>query len=268
MAVMTALAVGGMVVGAGMGIYSAVEANKEEKRARGEKETQEGILEDLRNNRQKIYNPMAGLTNEAEKVGVATMAAEFQAEQADIALANTLDTIRATGGGAAGATALAQAAIQSKQGIAVSIQKQELTNKQNVAATQMKINEQKAQGAKWAWEEQEQRDMIELDRTQNLVDKAEAQEFAAQAAKMEAIGNIASSVVGGMGGIASGIGTDAQVAGMAQKGFADYTAFNASGSTDPNPYEMFAGQGNVGGLGGLGAYGAVNQAYGYGHYNY
>jgi len=239
MAVMTALAVTGMVAGVGMGVYSAVEANKEEKRARGEKETQEAILEDLRNNRQKIYNPMGGLTNEAEKVGIATMATKFQAEQADLALANTLDTIRATGAGAAGATALAQAALQSKQGISASIQKQELSNKQNVAATQMKINEQKAQGAKWAWEEQEQRDMIELDRTQNLIDKAEAQEFAAQAAKMEAFGNIASSVVGGVGSIAGAVGTDQMMQGMGAQGYQQY--LDAGGfSNHTNPYAQFA----------------------------
>ena len=35
-------------------------------------------------------------------VNVSTKAAEFQAEQTDMALANTLDTIAATGGGAGG----------------------------------------------------------------------------------------------------------------------------------------------------------------------
>ncbi len=104
--------------------------------------------------KEEQYRILGILTNEAEKIGVATKAAEFQAEQADLALANTLDTIMATGSGGAGATALAQAALQSKQGIQADIQRQELTNAQNVAATQMKINEQKAQGAKWAWEEQ------------------------------------------------------------------------------------------------------------------
>ena len=54
---------------------------------------------------------------------VATKAAEMQAEQADMALANTLDNLRQTGAG--GATALAQAALKSKQGISADIQKQE-----------------------------------------------------------------------------------------------------------------------------------------------
>ena len=55
---------------------------------------------------------MQNLTNEASKVGVATQAAEFQAEEADQALANTLDTILATGGGSSGATALAKMALK------------------------------------------------------------------------------------------------------------------------------------------------------------
>ena len=45
----------------------------------------------------------------------ATKAAEIQIEESDIALANTLDTLRATGASAGGATALAQAALRSKR---------------------------------------------------------------------------------------------------------------------------------------------------------
>ena len=68
------------------------------------------------------------MTNPMENLGVATQAAEMQAEEADIALANTLDTLRATGAGAGGATALAQAALRSKKGIAASIENQESAN--------------------------------------------------------------------------------------------------------------------------------------------
>ena len=52
----------------------------------------------------------------------------MQVEEADIALANTLDTLRATGASAGGATALAQAALQSKKGVAASIEQQEASN--------------------------------------------------------------------------------------------------------------------------------------------
>ncbi len=69
----------------------------------------------------QMYNPYSNL-------GVATQAAEMQAEEADIALANTLDTLRSTGASAGGATALAQAALKSKQGVSATIEKQEAEN--------------------------------------------------------------------------------------------------------------------------------------------
>ena len=72
-------------------------------------------IEVLEASRQQVINPFAGVenlvTNPFANLQVATGAAEFQAEQADISLANTLDTLRATGAGAGGATALAQAAL-------------------------------------------------------------------------------------------------------------------------------------------------------------
>ena len=141
MAIATGLAVAGMAMSVGMSAYTAVKANQEEKDARIKKEAEEARLEDQRNSRQQIYNPMAGLTNEAEKIGVATKAAEFQAEQADLALANTLDTIMATGSGGAGATALAQAALQSKQGVAASIEQQEAANEKLRAQGQQQLEQ-------------------------------------------------------------------------------------------------------------------------------
>ena len=207
----TAMAIGGTLVGAGTSIFTAVKANQEADEYEQKKLTQEGIIKDLENSRQDIYNPMANLTNEAKKVGVATQAAKFQAEQADIALANTLDTMRASGMSAGGATALAQMALKSKQGISADIQKQELQNAKNIASTQMKINEQKAQGAKWAWEEQEGRDLMQLDRAQNLADKYEAQEFYNEAQMWNAVGNTASSLTSGLGNIMQGIELDQQM---------------------------------------------------------
>lgn len=205
---MTAIAVTGAVVGAGMGIMAAQKAKEDEEAAKTKREEQEAIMKGLQESRQPIVNPMAGLTNEAEKVGVATQAARFQAEEADMALANTLDTIMATGGGAGGATALAQMALKSKQGISADIQKQELQNAKNVANVQLAINSQIAEGEKYAWENREDREIAELDRTQNLADKYEAQQYAAEAQKYAAYGQIASSVVGGLGNVASGLQSD------------------------------------------------------------
>ena len=79
-------------------------------------------LQSLLSNRQQLRNPYANLS-------VNTQAAEFQAQQTDAALANTLDTMRAGGFGASGATALARKAAEAKQGVAADISTQEQSNR-------------------------------------------------------------------------------------------------------------------------------------------
>ena len=86
--------------------------------AKKAKDQQQEYLDDIKTleqNRQEVINPYANVTNPYANLQVATKAAEMQADQTDIALANTLDNLRQTGAG--GATALAQAALRSKQGI-------------------------------------------------------------------------------------------------------------------------------------------------------
>ena len=56
--------------------------------------------------RQKITNAFGAMENPYKNLAVATQAAEIQMEQTDQALATTLDTLRATGASAGGATAL------------------------------------------------------------------------------------------------------------------------------------------------------------------
>ncbi len=79
-------------------------------------------------------NPFANLQ-------VATQAADLKAQQSDQALANTLSTIRATGAGAGGATAIAQAALQSKLGVAATIEQQEAKNTELRAQGQQQIEQ-------------------------------------------------------------------------------------------------------------------------------
>ena len=98
----------------GLGMIGANQAEKaakgERNRARAEKKRLAGELEALENSRQPIINPYENVTdlsgqmsNPYANLGVATQAAEFQAEQAEVGLANTLDTLRATGASAGGA---------------------------------------------------------------------------------------------------------------------------------------------------------------------
>ena len=162
-AVGTAAAVG--VIGAGVSaVGGAIQSGQEHKamrNARNAKEAAAFKVKELQDARQDIINPYAGVTNLSgmaedltglmsnpfESLGVATQAAEIQAEEADISLANTLDMLRATGASAGGATALAQAALQSKKGVSASIEQQEATNQKlraqgEAALTQAKVSEQ------------------------------------------------------------------------------------------------------------------------------
>lgn len=123
-------------------LFGGSKAKAAARAAEAERRRLEGQLRSLEKNRQEIVNPYAGVTslaglatdlsdqisNPFANLSVATQAAEMQIEQADISLANTLDTLRATGAGAGGATALANAALKSKQGVAASIESQEAQN--------------------------------------------------------------------------------------------------------------------------------------------
>ena len=184
MAVATALVVG-TVIAAGVSTGVAIDANKKEKAAKGEQQILKDSIADQEKALQKIGNPYANL-------GVAAKASEFQAEQADISLANTLDTIRATGGGAGGATALAQAALTSKQGISADLQRQEASNQKLYA-----------QGEDTRFSRQESRDLMKLDRTQAMLDQERQTEMDMRQAKYAAFGNIAGSATTLAGGFAS-----------------------------------------------------------------
>jgi hypothetical protein len=135
----------------------------------------EGQLKDLVDNRQPAINPYAGMTNEMANLGVATQAAEFQAEQADIALANTLDAMRASGAGAGGATALAQAALQSKRGISASLQQQEAANQKAAAQGAQDLARMQAEGEKFKFDTVENREQAEIDRASNQLDQMNQQ---------------------------------------------------------------------------------------------
>ena len=185
MAVATSILVGAAVVAVGASTATAIDANNKEKKAKGEQQILKDSIADQEKALQKIGNPYANL-------GVAAKASEFQAEQADISLANTLDTIRATGGGAGGATALAQAALTSKQGISADLQRQEASNQKAYA-----------RGEDTRFTRQEDRDLMKLDRTQAMLDQERQTELGMRQAKYAAFGNIAGSATTLAGGFES-----------------------------------------------------------------
>ena len=131
-------AIGGIV--GGFAKKAAAKRNQRRYAADRKKATAE--MASLEKGRQKVINPYdnfanlssmakdlsGNLSNPYGNLSVSTAGAAMQVEEADIALANTLDTLRATGASAGGATALAQAALQSKKGVAASIEAQEASN--------------------------------------------------------------------------------------------------------------------------------------------
>ena len=148
-----------------------------------------------------VSNPYANLS-------VATQAAEMQMEQTDQALANTLDAMRATGAGAGGATALAQAAAQSKRGISASIESQEVQNEKLRAEGQASVNqqlmsiEQMAIGEETAaFQRQDARDQALLDRAYGESDFLRSRQMqmedASQAALMAGVSGTTSLLTSG-----------------------------------------------------------------------
>ena len=170
------------------GIIGGAKARRAARRAKKKLRKMNAKMAQLEANRQEIINPYEGaenlsdmMSNPMANLGVATQATEMQIEQTDQALANTLDTLRETGGGAGSATALAQAALQSKQNVAAGIEQQEKANEYKRVAgeerlQQAKINEEKrmqnldAAGKQFVFGQREQREMGQLNRLQGQID--------------------------------------------------------------------------------------------------
>ena len=166
--------------------------------ANSAKNAEQDYLKDLEaaeKSRQQIINPYASITNTMDNLQVATKAAEMQAEQSDLALANTLDTLRQAGAG--GATALAQAALKSKQGIASTIEQQESQNARLAAQGEQRVQQLQAQGKQIAFQTQEQRELQQLDRLQSMADIEAERRAGGQAAMYGALGDIAGSLISG-----------------------------------------------------------------------
>lgn len=171
------------------GIWSQHQANK----AKSELKRLNDDLARLESNRQPVVNPYANVSNPYANLGVATKAAEFQAEQIDVSLANTLDVVRQTGAG--GATALAQAALKGKQGISADIQKQEAANQKLRAQGELQVQKLKGAGEQFKWQQQEKRELQKLDRTQALIDQERQTQMAAQSAAIGSLGDIGNTLM-------------------------------------------------------------------------
>lgn len=232
------LGMGVSAIGGVVGFFAGqAQKEKAERQARRAQDKVNSLLK----SRQAIINPYADvkdlsglakdlsgqMTNPYANLGVATKAAEIQMEQTDMALANTLDTLAATGASAGGATALAQAALASKKGVAANIEQQEAQNEKLRAQgeqqlQQMKISEQQriqgitisegqrvqqaeAAGKQFMFEAKENRQNADIQRAENQLLQAQQAAAAAQGSMFSSIGSAIGGIGSALGGMAQGM---------------------------------------------------------------
>jgi hypothetical protein len=216
------MAVAGGVASIAGGLFGSSAAKKRAREAARERRRLQKKLTELEENRQEIINPYEGvqdlssmISNPFANLSVATGAAEMKIEQADISLANTLDTLRATGASAGGATALAQAALQSKKGVAASIEMQEKQNEDKRAAgekqkqqalmsEQQRLQQADVAGESFVFNQRENREMQQLDRVASQLGAARQAQAQAQSDQTGAMTGMFGSLAGIAGGMAGG----------------------------------------------------------------
>jgi len=232
-------------VSVGTSIWQSSREKKKARKARDKARELEGKIAFQEKNRTKVINPFEGITDlsamasnlsgmaSAPKMNlaVATKASEMQAAEADIALANTLDMMQASGTSAGGATALAQMALKSKQGISANIEQQEARNQeimeksriegelriqdiqmseakrmQDVQMSQAeKVQKAQAQGKEFVYREEDNRDQQKLNRLgAQLTGQQQAQVAHNQSATSAIMGGV--SAVGQIGASVAGSG--------------------------------------------------------------
>jgi hypothetical protein len=201
----TAGVIGGAVSGvAGIlgGIVGGRKRRQEQRAAKQELASQMQSFKDF-----EFENAFANMQNPFEDLTVNTQQAEFQAQQQQQGMANTLDQLRQSGGGM-GAAALAQALVgqqrQGLQGISASIGMQEAANARMSAqgAAQMQMAE--AQGAMAVQGQEFDRESTLLGMSQQRLAAADAARAQATQSLVGGIGSLAGAAVGfaGAGGFA------------------------------------------------------------------
>ena len=215
--------IGGVASIAG-GLIGASAARSRERAAARERKRLQKKLNKLEEDRQDIIDPFAGIqdlstfiSNPFAQLSVATGAAEMKIEEADISLANTLDTMRATGASAGGATALANAALRSKKGVAASIEMQEKQNEdkraqgqqtmeQRQMSEQQRLQQADVAGKQFVFSQTENRQMQQLDRTAAMLGASRQAEAQAQSDKTGAMTGMFGSLAGIAGAAFGGRG--------------------------------------------------------------
>lgn len=197
----------------GMGLSQNHQNKREARNQRRKEQLAEAELRRIEANRQAVIDKSGDIRamkdeifNPYQNNAVAMQGVNLKMEETDEALANTLNAINRSGGGAGAATALARQAAASKAQVAASIENQELKNQQlYLQGEQQKMNQQMAieqaaiQEEIGAYGRQEQRDIMALNRAAGLQQVA-----GQQAMDLTQAGNAA--MTAGVSGFASGVG--------------------------------------------------------------
>ena len=180
-------------------VFGGIGAGRARRAARRRERAAAARVMALEANRQDIPDFGQDFENPFANLQIATRAAEMQAEQQDISLASTLDTLRATGASAGGATALARAAAQSKRGVSASIQQQEARNAQLRAQGEVQAAQMRQRAEMASFQAQEKREMQQLNRQSSLQSSASQQAAAYGAQQSQMFGQ----AVGALGSFAA-----------------------------------------------------------------
>ena len=188
-----------IIAQAGPMAVDAITQGIKSKQAANRVKDADNMIKHIMDNREEVTNPFGEVTNPYINMGVATQAAEMQMQQTDQALANTLDTLRATGTSAGGATALARAAAQSKQGVAASIEAQEAKNQQLIAAGEQRREQLIGTGENIRAQRQEARGDEQIAYQERLSNRNYAEQVNRQANMMSSLTGAINTVQGSLG---------------------------------------------------------------------
>ena len=210
MAVATALAIGAGISAIG-GAVAANQADKAGKRAGRAANRAQAEIDRIKNSRVTLTNPYAGnqnlsslaqdlsamITNPFANLSVATQAAEIQMEQSDMALANSLDNLAASGASAG----RAQGESKMEQ-----MQMQEAQRLQGVQIAEgQRMQSQQAAGNQFVQQMRENRSTQDLNAAAGQKQQAMANQASAAQAQAQAWGGAISGVTGMIGAAAPGL---------------------------------------------------------------
>ena len=208
------IAVGGMVLSAGVSMYGANQAKQDAKgmanSARADREKQEKLLNKQRDEYKamKFKNPFQGMENTFEDLTVNQQQAQFQSQQGNQQRANVMQNMKGAAGssGIAGlAQAMANQGQLQTQRISASIGQQEAQNQMAAAKGATAIQNAERQGDQWVQQ-------AEMDRQATLLGMQMGQTTGANMAYQQSQANQMNAQIAQNQALTDGISNVASVA--------------------------------------------------------